>query len=120
LEKVGRKLPKAENFPGSDSTVTNAELSAGRIPLQDKYCLRNENAVIRCVSTGLTYTFFSGVYLQLLLTSQQMEVSGDTRAPLTFRNRSSGANGKQVLWAMWIVWIFWRTDITVADLPAHS
>ena len=69
LEKVGRNLPKAENCPACDSTVTNAELSAGRIPLQDKHCLKNESAAIRCVSTGLTYTFFSGVYLQLLLTS---------------------------------------------------
>ena len=36
FEKVGRNLPKAENCPGCDITVTNAELSAGRIPLQDK------------------------------------------------------------------------------------
>ena len=94
FKKVGRNLPNAENCPGCDITVTNAELSAGRIPLQDKYCLKNESAIISCVSTCLTYTFFSGVYLYLLLTSQNMEVSGDTRAPPTFRNKSSGTNRK--------------------------
>ena len=93
LEKVGRSLPKAKKCPACDSTVTNAELSAGRIPLQDKYSLKNESAIIHCISTGLTYTFFSGVYLQLLLTSQQMEVSGDTRASPTLRNFASGTNG---------------------------
>ena len=93
LEKVVRDLTKDENCPACDSRLTNAELSAGRIPLQNKYCLKNESAVIRCVSTGLTYTFFSGVHLQILLTSQQMEVSGDNLAPPTFRNRSCGTNG---------------------------
>ena len=120
LEKVGRSLPKAKKCPACDSTVTNAELSAGRIPLQDKYSLKNESAIIHCISTGLTYTFFSGVYLQLLLTSQQMEVSGDTPA-----HTHSGISlvvqmERQNMWAMWIVWIFWRSDIPVADIPAQS
>ena len=38
LKKEGRELPKAENWPGCDNTVTNPELSGGQIPLQDKYC----------------------------------------------------------------------------------
>jgi hypothetical protein len=57
LKKEGRELPKAENWPGCDNTVIKPELSGGRIPLQDKYCHESESAVIRCVSTGLNYTF---------------------------------------------------------------
>jgi len=33
LEKEGRELPKAENWPGCDNTVINPELSEDRIPL---------------------------------------------------------------------------------------
>ena len=43
-------LPKAENGPGCDNTVTNPELSEGRIPLQDKDCHKIESAIIHCVS----------------------------------------------------------------------
>ena len=43
VEKEGRELPKAENLPGCDNTVTNPELSGGQVPLEDKYCYKSES-----------------------------------------------------------------------------
>jgi len=48
-----------------------------------------------------------------LLTSQQMDVSGDTHILPTFRNRKCGTIEHQNVWAVWFVWIFWGRDGTL-------
>jgi len=43
LKKEGRELLQAENWPACHNTVTNPELSGGRVPLQDEYCHKTES-----------------------------------------------------------------------------